>query len=91
MEDHLSRIKALEKCVEQLKNEHKEFFNRIRQLEIDRMEIKTHYEHIEATLQRLTDGIAELQAKPAKRADAAITAAIGIVVGFLLQQIGIFK
>lgn len=85
-----ARFEALEQKVRELGREHKEFFDRLRQLEIDRATIKEQYKNIESSLEDMKDTLLDIQAKPAKRIDAVVTAIIGVVVGFLLKSIGIF-
>lgn len=82
--------KRIGRLEERTTREHSEFFERLRKLEEDRTAIKTHYEHINITLQALKNDMEEIKGAPAKRWDAILLAIIGVVVGFVLRSAGIF-
>lgn len=80
------RIGAIE---ESSRDTHKQIFDRVRQLEDDRTEVKTHYKHIEETLGLMQADVSEIKNRPGKRWKSVIVAAIGVIVGYLLHSIGI--
>nr|DAZ63684.1 MAG TPA: Protein of unknown function (DUF1515) [Caudoviricetes sp.] len=92
-----SRIASVERRVE--KNEqkasetHKEFYDRIRALEIARAEQGQQYTTILEKLDSLTTTVASIQAKPGKRWEAIVEKSIWAVVAagiaFLLARIGL--
>ena len=92
-----SRIASVERRVE--KNEqkasetHKEFYDRIRALEIARAEQGQQYTTILEKLDSLTTTVASIQAKPGKRWEAIVEKSIWAVVAagiaFLLASIGL--
>ena len=84
------RVEALEKKLERASDTHKEFFDRIRALEMASAVQGERYDTIIDKLDGLTDTVTEITSKPARRWDAVISAAIGVVVGFLMKSMGIF-
>lgn len=91
-----TRVEELERRMDKADADHKEFFDRLRALESMQSVIKTHYEHLEESLNKLETNIeliktelCEIREKPAQRWDAVTMAAIGALVGFMLSQIGI--
>ena len=92
-----SRIASVERRVE--KNEqtasetHKEFYDRIRALEIARAEQGQQYTTILEKLDSLTTTVASIQAKPGKRWEAivekSIWAVVAAAIAFLLAKIGL--
>ena len=92
-----SRIASVERRGE--KNEqkasetHKEFYDRIRALEIARAEQGQQYTTILEKLDSLTTTVASIQAKPGKRWEAIVEKSIWAVVAagiaFLLARIGL--
>lgn len=92
-----SRIASVERRVE--KNEqkasetHKEFYDRIRALEIARAEQGQQYTTILEKLDSLTETVASIQAKPGKRWDAivdkAIWAVLAAFIALVLARIGL--
>lgn len=90
----LAKAQELERRIgkmeESSRDTHKQIFDRVRQLEDDRTEVKTHYQHIEDRLRQVQEDLAEIKNRPGKRWESAIVAAIGVIVGYLLHSIGIF-
>lgn len=92
-----SRIASVERRVE--KNEqkvseaHKEFYDRIRALEIARSEQGQQYTMIFEKLDSLTAIVASIQAKPGKRwesiVEKSIWAVVAAAIAFLLARIGL--
>lgn len=92
IKDLNTRVDELERRMAKSDEDHKEFYNRIRNLESKQGVINAHYEHMETALTELkvdiTDiktSLCEIKEKPAERWDTVITAAIGVLVGLLLN------
>ena len=92
----LARAEMLEKQVEEYREksskDHREMYDRIRQLEIANARTDTQYGQIMETLGALKSDIAELKAKPARRWDAVVDkillAAIGAIIVYIMAQVG---
>ena len=92
----LARAEMLEKQVEEYREksskDHREMYDRIRQLEIANARTDTQYGQIMETLGALKSDIAELKAKPARRWDAVVDkillAVIGVIVIYIMSQVG---
>lgn len=92
----LARAEMLEKQVEEYREksskDHREMYDRIRQLEIANARTDTQYGQIMETLGALKSDIAELKAKPARRWDAVVDkillAVIGAIVIYIMSQVG---
>ena len=85
--------KRMERMEEQSRQTHKEFFNRIRELEIARAEQGQQYTTILEKLDSLTTTVASTQAKPGKRwesiVEKSVWAVVAAVIAFLLAKIGL--
>ena len=89
------RFKQIEDDLKQLREknsaDHKEFYNRIENVEKDMVESQGDRKHINEKLDKIDVNVESLMQKPAKRYDAAvtgiITAIIGALVGFLLSGV----
>lgn len=85
--------KQMSEWKEQSRQTHKEFFDRIRELEKAQAVQREQYDTILAKLEEMAKSIAELSAKPGKRWDAivdkAIWAVVAAVIAFLLARIGL--
>lgn len=86
------RVDELDRRVGIAEKEHKEFFDRLRKLENQQGLVELQYEHLDESLRGLksdlTDiktDIGEIKEKPAKHWDAVVTAAIGVLVGYLIN------
>lgn len=83
------RILALEKDSERNQTTHKEFYDKLESLNVNDATSDVKYGNILMAIGKLEAQMAELLAKPAKRWDgivmAAITAIIGIVIGYLVR------
>ena len=92
----LARAEMLEKQVEEYREksskDHREMYDRIRQLEIANAKTDTQYGQIMETLGALKSDIAELKTKPARRWDAVVDkillAVIGAIVVYIMSQVG---
>lgn len=93
----LQKANMLEKQMaewkEQSRSTHKEFFDRIRELEKAQAVQREQYDTILEKLEELTKSVAELSAKPAKRWESVIAAVISAVVSglvvFAMTRIGL--
>lgn len=87
------RFKQIEEDLKQLREknsaEHKEFYNRIENVEKDMVESQGDRKHINEKLDKIDVNVEALMQKPAKRYDTVvtgiITAVVGALVGFLLS------
>lgn len=83
------RIELLEKDSERNQATHKEFFDRLERLNVNDATSDVKYGNILVTLGRLEAQLAEILAKPSKRWDgmvmAAITAIVGLAVGYIIK------
>lgn len=92
----LARAEMLEKQVEEYREksskDHREMYDRIRQLEIANARTDTQYGQIMETLGALKSDIAELKTKPARRWDAVVDkillGVIGAIVVYIMSQVG---
>lgn len=97
MENHecimQSRVEALEKKMDRASDTHKEFYNRIRELEQNGAVQEERYNTIIEKLDGLTATVAEITSKPAKRWDTAVDkvvfAVLAAVIAFFLAKIGL--
>lgn len=93
----LQKANMLEKQMsewrEQSRQTHKEFFDRIRELEKAQAVQREQYDTILEKLAELARSISELSAKPGKRwesiVDKSIWAVLAAVIAFLLARIGL--
>ena len=89
------RIKQIEDDLKQLRErnstDHKEFYNRIEDVEKDMVESQGDRKHINEKLDKIDVNVESLMQKPAKRYDTVvtgiITAVVGALVGFLLSGV----
>ena len=89
------RIKNLEEDLREFKErnskDHKEFYNRLEDVEKDMVSSKSDREHINAKLDEISTDVKSLAEKPAKRyetiATSVLTAIIGALVGFILSGV----
>lgn len=83
------RLLNLEKDSERNQATHKEFFDRLEKLNVNDATSDVKYGNILVTLGRLEGQMAELLAKPSKRWDglvmAAITAIVGMAIGYIIK------
>lgn len=92
----IARAEMLEKQVEEYREksskDHREMYDRIRQLEIANARTDTQYGQIMETLGALKSDIAELKAKPARRWDSIVDkillGVIGAIVVYIMAQVG---
>ena len=87
------RVEALEKKMDRASDTHKEFYNRIRELEKADAVRDEQYATIIEKLDSLTETVTEITDKPGKRWDAVtsnvIFAVVGAVVAYILATIGL--
>ena len=89
------RFKQIEDDLKQLREknsaDHKEFYNRIENVEKDMVESQGDRKHINEKLDKIDVNVEALMQKPAKRYDTVvtciITTLIGAIVGFLLSGV----
>ena len=89
------RIKNLEEDLREFKErnskDHKEFYNRLEDVEKDMVSSKSDREHINAKLDEISTNVKSLAEKPAKRYEtivtSVLTAIIGALVGFILSGV----
>ena len=89
------RFKQIEDDLKQLREknsaDHKEFYNRIENVEKDMVESQGDRKHINEKLDKIDVNVETLMQKPAKRYDTVvtgiITAVVGALVGFLLSGV----
>lgn len=89
------RIKNLEEDLREFKErnskDHKEFYNRIEDVEKDMVSSKSDREHINAKLDEISTDVKSLAETPAKRYEtivtSVLTAIIGALVGFILSGV----
>lgn len=89
------RIKNLEEDLRDFKErnskDHKEFYNRLEDVEKDMVSSKSDREHINAKLDEIRTDVKSLTEKPAKRYEmivtSILTAIIGALVGFILSGV----
>lgn len=89
------RIKNLEEDLREFKErnskDHKEFYNRLEDVEKDMVSSKSDREHINAKLDEISTDVKSLAEKPAKRYETIVTsiltAIIGALVGFILSGV----
>lgn len=87
------RFRKIEEDLKQLRErnsaDHKEFYNRIEEVEKDMVESQGDRKHINEKLDRIDMNVESLMQKPAKRYDTVVTGVIttlvGALVGFLLS------
>lgn len=88
-----SRVEALEKKMDRASDTHKEFYNRIRELEQNGAVQEERYNTIIEKLDSLTATVSEVTSKPGRRWDAAVDkvlfAVLGAVVVYILTNIGL--
>lgn len=78
------RLAALEEDSRRNQQTHKEFFGRFEKMATEYTRIDAQYANILTTLAKLEAAIEELKAKPSRRWDAVVGAAITGVVGFVV-------
>lgn len=87
------RVEALEKKLERASDTHKEFYDRIRALEMAGAVQSERYDTIIDKLDSLTATVAEITAKPGKRWDSVVEkillAVAGAAVAFVLAKFGL--
>lgn len=89
------RIKQIEDDLKQLRErnstDHKEFYNRIEDVEKDMVESQGDRKHINEKLDKIDVNVESLMQKPAQRYDyvitSIITALVGALIGFVLSGI----
>lgn len=89
------RIKNLEEDLREFKErnskDHKEFYNRLEDVEKDMVSSKSDREHINTKLDEISIDVKSLAEKPAKRYEtivtSVLTAIIGALVGFILSGV----
>lgn len=89
------RIKNLEEDLREFKErnskDHKEFYNRLEDVEKDMVSSKSDREHINTKLDEISTDVKSLAEKPAKRYEtivtSVLTAIIGALVGFILSGV----
>lgn len=89
------RIKNLEEDLREFKErnskDHKEFYNRLEDVEKDMVSSKSDREHINAKLDEISTDVKSLAEKPAKRYETIVTsiltAIIGALAGFILSGV----
>ena len=89
------RFKQIEDDLKQLREknsaDHKEFYNRIENVEKDMVESQGDRKHINEKLDKIDVNVEALMQKPVKRYDTVvtciITTLIGAIVGFLLSGV----
>ena len=89
------RIKNLEEDLREFKErnskDHKEFYNRLEDVEKDMVSSKSDREHINAKLDEISTDVKSLTEKPAKRYEmivtSILTAIIGALAGFILSGV----
>ena len=89
------RIKNLEEDLREFKErnskDHKEFYNRLEDVEKDMVSSKSDRAHINAKLDEISNDVKSLAEKPAKRYEtivtSVLTAIIGALVGFILSGV----
>ena len=89
------RIKQIEDDLKQLRernsSDHKEFYNRIEDVEKDMVESQGDRKHINEKLDKIDVNVESLMQKPAQRYDyvitSIITALVGALIGFVLSGI----
>lgn len=89
------RIRNLEENLKDFKErssrDHKEFYDRIENVEKDMVESQGDRKHITQQLEEINGNVKSLMEKPAKRYDtivtSVLTAVIGALVGFILSGV----
>ena len=89
------RIKSLEDDFRDFKannsKDHKEFYNRLEDVEKDMVSSKSDREHINGKLDEISENVKALMDKPGKRyetvATSILTAIIGALVGFVMSGV----
>lgn len=89
------RFKQIEEDLKQLRErnstDHKEFYNRIENVEKDMVESQGDRKHINEKLDKIDVNVESLMQKPAQRYDhvitSIITALVGALIGFVLSGI----
>ena len=89
------RIRSLEEDFRDFKErnsrDHKEFYNRIENVEKDMVESQGDRKHITQQLEEINGNVKALMQKPGKRYETIITgiitAVIGVLVGFILNGV----
>ena len=93
--DFEHRFKLVEDDIKELKEknskDHKEFYNRIEDVEKDMVESQGDRRHINEKLDKIDVNVESLMQKPAQRYDhvitSIITALVGALIGFVLSGI----
>lgn len=93
--DFEHRFKLMEDDIKELKEknskDHKEFYNRIEDVEKAMVESASDRKHINEKLDKIDVNVEALMQKPVKRYDTVvtgiITAVVGALVGFLLSGV----
>ena len=93
--DFEHRFKLVEDDIKELKEknskDHKEFYNRIEDVEKAMVESASDRKHINEKLDKIDTNVESLMQKPAKRYDTVvtsiITAVVGALIGFLLSGV----
>lgn len=89
------RIKSLEDDFRDFKannsKDHKEFYNRLEDVEKDMVSSKSDREHINGKLDEISENVKALMDKPGKRYETVVasilTAIIGALVGFVMSGV----
>ena len=89
------RIKSLEDDFRDFKannsKDHKEFYNRLEDVEKDMVSSKSDREHINRKLDEISENVKALMDKPGKRYETVVasilTAIIGALVGFVMSGV----
>lgn len=89
------RIKSLEDDFRDFKannsKDHKEFYNRLEDVEKDMVSSKSDREHINGKLDEISENVKTLMDKPGKRYETVVasilTAIIGALVGFVMSGV----
>ena len=89
------RIKTLEEDLREFKErnskDHKEFYNRLEDVEKDMISSKNDREHINSKLDEISADVKSLTEKPAKRYEMTVTsiltAIIGALAGFIISGV----
>lgn len=93
MNEH--RIRALEDDFKEFKannsKDHKEFYNRLEDVEKDMVSSKSDREHINGKLDEISNNVKALMGKPERRYETIVTGIltgiIGAIVGFIMSGV----
>lgn len=87
------RLAALEEGLKKVNAEHKEFFDRIRAIEVTGAIQSERYDIILERIERINESVETLTSAPGKKWEAAVDkvifTVIGAVVAFILTQLGL--